>query len=285
MQPPFSGPGRPGDRQVLILFASPAHPLPSTIPMLTMQSIHDYRKEFIYGTIGLNALVFTQWHPIIPPHHDPISRGIYGAAANAIAANRNGVSTYLFDHFTLSEHNLRHGRWWTLVTNAFSHQNLPHLVSNMLGFFSAATASFDLGLGIVHMTALAVGSALAGSAATLAHERWVFGYQWNVLRYSLGASGMVYGLLVSTMLCAPRRTVFVGNVPVEQYQVTAWLVAPDVYELLWQSNHKLAVAGRYIGHAAHLGGAVFGAAYWWLFLRRGSLRRLNGGRLQTGGRR
>ena len=36
------------------------------------------------------------------------------------------------NHFTVSRWNVRHGRVWTLLTGAFSHSDLPHLIFNLL---------------------------------------------------------------------------------------------------------------------------------------------------------
>lgn len=234
-----------------------------------MQAARDRRENFIPATIALNVAVFAQWHPFIPPNHRIIA-GLRSLGPNAIAARRAGVPTYLFDHFTLSAYNLRHGRWWTLLTNAFSHRAFLHLASNMISFSFAVQSGFDLGMDIWNMTALAVGSALTGSVAILAHEKWVIGYRHNVMNCSFGASGMVNGLLVGTMLCDPRRTMYhIGKRPVEMWEVTALCLAGDACGLLWQANNGVnGLAGETrIGHAAHLGGALFGAAYWWLFLR------------------
>jgi membrane associated rhomboid family serine protease len=47
---------------------------------------------------------------------------------------------FMFKNFTESKNNLQKSRYWTCITQAFSHSNLLHLISNMLCLTSIGTA-------------------------------------------------------------------------------------------------------------------------------------------------
>lgn len=87
----------------------------------------------------------------------------------------------------------------------------------------------------------------------------------------MDASGMVTGLLVGTVLCDPHRTVLIApNLAVPQWQSTAMFLARDAIEMVAQMRGRagsMLSAGKVIDYTTHVGGAVFGAVYWYLFLR------------------
>ncbi|CAN8099749.1 unnamed protein product [Discula destructiva] len=235
-----------------------------------MQHTNNFRDSFVCGTIVLNVATYFQWSLpyTLPTATSP--RLATHLDRHALVALAQGIPKYMLDHFTLSLYNLRCGRYWTLLTSAFSHQDLPHLASNMYGFWSAAVTGFDLGLGALHMTALSLGSAVAGSLSWLWYTSVREGSRHSVHHYGVGASGMVYGMLVGTMLCdLHRRVVVAPDVTLPQWAVTGSYFAWDLLSMLRRGGGVKAgiMAGKEVGHAAHVGAAVFGAAYWYLFLR------------------
>ena len=67
----------------------------------------------------------------------------------------------------LSAANWRAGRYYTMLTSAFSHQAPVHFLFNMIAFNAFGGILMFSGLGAMHVTSLCVGSAVAGSFAWL----------------------------------------------------------------------------------------------------------------------
>jgi len=151
-----------------------------------------------------------------------------------------------------------------MLTSAFSHIGLGHFLFNMIAFhqFSQLLVVTPGLKAIRHFGTLIVGSALAGSAAFLSHDKTavsVGGRQ--VERSGLGFSGVVSGVATALALLHPyQRMLLMGVVPVPLWLLGIGYVAYDSYAM---ENPDSTVA-----HDAHLGGAIFGAAYYMIALRR-----------------
>ena len=65
--------------------------------------------------VGINVIVFLLW---------------------LVAVHGSDLWTFLATNFLVSTHRLEQGMWWTLVTAAFSHQELWHLALNMIVLWS-----------------------------------------------------------------------------------------------------------------------------------------------------
>lgn len=198
---------------------------------------------------------------------------VFGAWQYAIINKDSHLLHRLTQNFTISVNNFKEGRWWTLLTSAFSHQNLIHIAFNMIALnaFGSIMAIIP-GVGAVHVISMCIGSAIAGSAAFLyqksgqsASDPKLKDWSDNVTRMpqmvsGLGASGMVMGA-GATAAClmpfAPMQIMFIPiNIPL--WVLTLGYAALDTYFL--HSNSP-------IGHAAHLGGAIYGAAFYLAYLR------------------
>lgn len=199
----------------------------------------DFRtnRSICRDIIGINLVVFGAWQV---QNHD--------------------VRRWLVDNFTWSKRNWRAGRYWTVITSAFSHKNIWHLAGNMIGLWTfwaiLSTAPYVTAASLL---TLAAGSAIAGGAAQLHHQP-------NSV--SLGASGMVMGIGAAAACYAPRWPVAIllFPIPMPLWVAVGGYFLYDYYYLKAPSN---------IGHAAHLGGFAFGAAYG-LLLRRGGIMRFLG---------
>ncbi|MFH8837473.1 rhomboid family intramembrane serine protease [Streptomyces sp. NPDC017868] len=88
------------------------------------------------------------------------------------------------------------GEWYRLLTSAFLHQEIPHFLFNMLGLWMIG-GIVEPELGRIRYAALCLLSGLSGSA--LAY--WLSPQN----QFSLGASGIVYGLLGAWIVLARRR--------------------------------------------------------------------------------
>ena len=105
----------------------------------------------------------------------------------------------------MSIDNWKEGRWWTVLTSSFSHNNFVHFLFNMVTFQAFGTLLARIpGVKGRHLVSLCIGSALASSAAFLADQesktsnREQSSWIWNSARVQqsmagLGASGVVMG--------------------------------------------------------------------------------------------
>ncbi|KAK5172804.1 uncharacterized protein LTR77_002924 [Saxophila tyrrhenica] len=208
----------------------------------------------IWAIIGLNTLVFGAWQ-------------------YAKATQDAGLVQKLQENFTISLQGWRQGRVWTALTSAFSHNWLPHFFFNMFAFYSFGSAlAFIPGIGAAHIVPLCVGSALVGSASFLydAYQRSPPQKQGGRMssympvetyRSGLGASGMVMGVGATAACLMPFLPTNIMFIPIAipLWATTLLFVGVDTYFL--HSNSP-------VGHSAHLGGAIFGAMYYFAYLRR-----------------
>ncbi|MER7516826.1 rhomboid family intramembrane serine protease [Streptomyces sp. NPDC126499] len=88
------------------------------------------------------------------------------------------------------------GEWYRLLTAAFLHQDVAHFVFNMLGLWIIG-GIVEPELGRVRYAALCLLSGLSGSALVYVLDA--------PNQASLGASGIVYGLIGSWVVLARRR--------------------------------------------------------------------------------
>lgn len=238
-----------------------------------MATSHYATRALTWAAISTNVYIFTKWNVFLPPKE--ISReGKADSNSRALIAAQLLHQRYMYDNYTLSRHNLDEGRWYTLITSAFSHKVASHLAVNMFMLHQASQiATLAVGLGPLRLSTLALGSALGGSMGGLydstqrirAGEPDIPG---------LGASGMVQGMLVATMLAVPRLPVHLFFIPVSMgYRtIVCGFLAWDMYSLYQEKtsgNHEMGWMGAYVAYASHLGGAAFGAAFYFVAMRRG----------------
>ncbi|KAI7608613.1 hypothetical protein KC343_g12629 [Hortaea werneckii] len=251
-------------------FYPPPPPTPSSATTLT-----------IWTLIGLNTAIFALWQ--YASHHQP------PAPYPRLRHETHPLTPEtLTAHTTLSWPNLHAGRYWTLLTSAFSHQDPLHFIFNMLSLRAFATLLTRVpGVKPSHLILLATGSAIAGSLGFLYHDshrrqptsqqkpnligRTVEGADRQISRgipgaaaargieihrSALGASGMVLGFGAAATCLAPftRMAVMFVPVPVPLWVLTTVYAAADTYFL---DDPRSPVA-----HSAHLGGAVFGGLFY-----------------------
>lgn len=138
----------------------------------------------------------------------------------------------------------------------------------------ATEIAMFVGLGPLRLGALALGSALGGSLGALYdNTQRIRAGQPDTP--GLGASGVVQGMLVATMLAAPLLPMQLFFVPVSfAYRtLVGGFLAWDMWKLYEERSQgarkKTWTTGSYVGYAAHLGGAAFGAAFYLVAMRRG----------------
>ncbi|KAG0100790.1 hypothetical protein BGZ93_003607 [Podila epicladia] len=157
------------------------------------------------------------------------------AEANAQRFQDGRLYYFMFRNFTDSAQNLREGRVWTLVTSAFSHKEWYHIILNTMVLLSFGDPVWRM-LGTRRFLTVYLGSAVAASLSSVAYYSHLEPYlrkmqnkpRSNNVHYSLGASGLF-----------------------------------GAYELY----NVLAVNTGRFDSAGHLGGGMFGAAYYFTRLR------------------
>lgn len=84
-------------------------------------------KGLLWGTIGANVYIWARWH--VFPGHEAAKQG---RDSHAYQLAQTKHIRYMNENYTLSRKNMAEGRWWTLITSAFSHYDMAHLGINML---------------------------------------------------------------------------------------------------------------------------------------------------------
>ncbi|KAM3570111.1 hypothetical protein VYU27_007808 [Nannochloropsis oceanica] len=202
-------------------------------------------NAIVYGLIGANILVFGAW---------------------TYASQSRRLTRFMVEHFTVSAVGvLEQGRFHTLFTAMFSHQSFTHLLVNCvtLYFFGAEAAVL---LGARRFVNLYFAGGLASSLGCVL---WPFvapklhipaSYRVSKHTVALGASGAVNALVAWSIFMFPTRMVYLYLVlPVPAALLGVLFLAKDLSGL-YQGGSGEANAG-------HLGGAVVGAAYY--FVTRG----------------
>lgn len=192
------------------------------------------------------------------------------ASATVKASKNDDISQlkWMLENFTLSRKNIEEGRWWTLITSAFSHKDPFHLLFNMLSLRFGVEAALHTGLGPLRVLLLATGAALSSSYASL----WDGATRKHGAdRAGLGASGIVQGFLAAMALTRPWMQVSLMFIPIPVSLPIVWglFTAWDFYNLHMarQNGDSPSASGSVVGYAAHLGGSAFGALYWFVRLR------------------
>ncbi|KAH8821653.1 hypothetical protein F5884DRAFT_768600 [Xylogone sp. PMI_703] len=155
------------------------------------------------------------------------------------------------DHFVLSKRNVYEGRWWTLVTSSFAHTSISHLMVNMFCLWSVGPVLYSV-IGPAKFAILYLGSAATGSAFQLS---WWSHEKIPAWAGAVGASGSLAGVFTFTAGLWPNTGVnLLFFIPMRLWQGIAAFAGFSVVSLAEGWFPRL-------GHADHLGGMAFGAAY------------------------
>src|SRR4029450_1469579 len=104
----------------------------------------------------------------------------------------------LLELYGLSSHALQQGAWWRLITHAFLHGNIWHLLINMAGLWFAGRI-VERVMGTGRFLALYFACAVAGGIAQLLLEGGKF--------LLLGASGAVCGVILAFATIFPEAQI------------------------------------------------------------------------------
>lgn len=146
-------------------------------------------------------------------------------------------------------------RLWQLLTYAFLHGGLMHILFNMWGLWLFGS-EIERYLGSRRLLVLYFASVLSAAAAQMLTPLWAHVAPEPVV----GASGGVFGLLLVYAFMFPRRRLIIIPIPVP---IPAWLFA-TLYAGV-ELFLGLTGAQTNVAHFAHLGGMIGAGAllaYW-----------------------
>jgi membrane associated rhomboid family serine protease len=152
----------------------------------------------------------------------------------------------LFDKWALYGPAVHHGDWWRLITSAFLHGGLLHIIFNMLALWWLG-APVEMVLGKARYLGLYFVSGLAGATGALIADP-------NSV--TVGASGAIFGLLGAGLIL--------------EYQATGSLAGNYLTLIVINLAISFAVPGISVG--GHLGGLVGGIVTTLAFTRGGRMR-------------
>ena len=153
----------------------------------------------------------------------------------------------LLELYGLSSEGVKQGAWWQLVTHAFLHGSIWHLLFNMAGLWFAGRI-VERVMGTGRFLALYIACAVAGGIAQLLLE--------GGRSLLLGASGAVCGVILAFATIFPEAQIVMLLFFVIPLRLRAKFLAWG----LTGSSLLFFLVGfePWIGHAAHLGGCVAG---------------------------
>ena len=225
--------------------------------------MRNYRfgKAVLWSAIGINVGIWAYWR-----YAYSLSRGsMADILSGALKPNSSRLwpINFLNSNFLLNVDDVAQ-RPWTVVTSAFSHQDIGHLAGNMFSLYAFGSVLLSVGITPVAFSSILLGSAVAGSFGFLYHsstkQRVVDGFHRKSVN-GLGASGAVMGVGAAAALLRPTASMLIfGVIPVPLFLLLGSYVYYDSYYMDDPSSM--------VGHAAHLGGAAFGAGAYFLVLRR-----------------
>lgn len=161
----------------------------------------------------------------------------------AQGAGLNDPGGSLFDKWALYGPAVDHGDWWRLITAAFLHASVLHILFNMLALWWLG-APVEMVLGRVRFLGLYIVSGLAGSAGALVADPHAV---------TVGASGAIFGLLGAGLIL--------------EWQGTGSLAGNYLTLIVINLAISFAVHGISIG--GHVGGLIGGILATLAFARFG----------------
>lgn len=196
------------------------------------------RSRFISFLISLNILVFLLWLAT--------SLGYLHGTINESFMERN---------FLVSWEGLNDGRYWTLLTSAFSHTLFIHIFLNMFVLLNFGPL-VQSALGLKRFAIFYLVAAVVSSLSHALVSAFIVG---KPDLSALGASGAVSGVILLFSLMFPtQKILMLGFIPMPAILSGLIFIGLDLWGLWAQAEG----GGLPIGHGAHLGGALTALLYF-----------------------
>ena len=211
----------------------------------------DMKREFSYGNM-VTRLVFVNVSVFV------LVLFVWMGIKTFGGANADTIYTSFIHSLSISSsllHNLTHP--WVVFTSMFLHEGFMHILFNMLFLYWFGRIVGDL-LGDHRILPLYLLAGLAGGVVFFITAN--LGIYGNDLRFALGASGAVMGIVLTAGVKAPdypMRLLLFGEVKLKY--IVFGLLLLDMVMITYNKNTG--------GHFAHLGGAAMGWLYVYLLHR------------------
>lgn len=164
--------------------------------------------------------------------------------ANTLFSFKGFNDSAFFRKYEFHMGSIRSGEQIRLVSSAFLHADIGHLVFNMitLYFFAPVVIGY---LGTFSFAIIYLGSLIFGSLLTVVFHKNDYNYR------AVGASGAVTGILYSAILLEPNMMLGIFFIiPIPAYLFGILYLLYSIYGMKAKNDN--------IGHTAHFGGAIGG---------------------------
>jgi membrane associated rhomboid family serine protease len=160
-----------------------------------------------------------------------------------------GQTDFFYTYLALSLEGLRHGYIWQILSYAFLHAGLMHLVFNLWAIYVFGN-EVEQSLGRRSFVALYLGSAIIGAVFQA-----IAGVMFKDFAGStVGASAAAFGLAAAFAMLFPDRILLLFFIiPVRAKYLLVIMGLLTLYGLMFPGGN--------IAHAAHLGGLLCGLAF------------------------
>ena len=170
---------------------------------------------------------------------------------------------FMIKNFLVSWSGVLDGRIWTLVTSVFSHNMFFHIFINMYAFFGFGAVVENI-LGPRRFLTFYIWAGIFSSLCHCLVSTYLIGD--NSIA-ALGASGAISGVILLFSLLFPQeRILLMGIFPIPALWASIFIIGLDLWGLFEQTKG----VALPIGHGAHLGGALYGGAYYFIKMRKSS---------------
>jgi membrane associated rhomboid family serine protease len=165
--------------------------------------------------------------------------------ANVLFSWQAFSNSDLFNRFKFRVGSILQGKEYVrMVSSAFLHGNMTHLLVNMIALYSFGIA-MSYSISTMQFILLYALSLFAGNGLALFFNRYNYNYS------AVGASGAVSGVVFASVLFYPDGKVLLFFIlPLKTWMFGILYLLYSVYGMNRQNDN--------IGHEAHLGGAVAG---------------------------
>lgn len=152
-----------------------------------------------------------------------------------------GLKDYsFFEKYKFNVGAIRRGEQVRMVSSAFLHANMQHLLFNMLSLFFFANAVIYR-LGVLNFVLIYAASLIVGNLLSYYFHKEEYHYS------AVGASGAVMGIVYAGILLNPSMTI--------NFIIPGWLFGVGY---MMYTIYGMVKKNDNVGHDAHFGGAIGG---------------------------